>query len=195
MTLTARSVLALGAAMLAQVPLLAEPVVISDLVEAKAIVESLDMKTRVVLLRGDSGELDTIVASPEVRNLAQVHPGDYVMVSLHRSVALEISKPGSTPITGVAEAVSRAPLGAQPRGVRTEIVHARVQIQGIDLASRTVSFVGPARILRTLQIRDQRVLDFVRTLHEGDEVDVTYRTAIAASVVPARRPLPTGGPG
>ena len=55
------------------------------------------------------------------------------------------------------------------------------------LASRTVSFVGPARILRTLQIRDQRVLDFVRTLHEGDEVDVTYRTAIAASVVPARR--------
>ena len=48
-----------------------------------------------------------------------------------------------------------------------------------------MSFVGPARILRTLQIRDQRVLDFVRTLHEGDDVDVTYQTAIAASVVPA----------
>jgi hypothetical protein len=186
MTLTARSLLAFGAAMLAQVPLHAEPVVISDLVEAKAIVESVDMKTRVVLLRGDGGELDTIIAGPDVRNLGQVHPGDHVLVSLHRSVALEISKPGTAPVAGVATAVARAPVGAEPRGVRTEIVHARVQIKGIDLANRTVSFIGPARILRTLQIRDERVLDFVRTLHEGDDVDVTYQTAIAASVVPAR---------
>ena len=185
MTLTARSLLALGGAMLAQVPLHAAPVVISDLVEAKAVVESVDIKKRTVQLRDDSGELDSIIAGPEVRNLAKVHPGDHVVVSLHRSVALELSKPGSTPVTGVASAVARAPLGAQPSGIRTEIVHARVQIQGIDLANRTVSFVGPARILRTLQIRDQRVLDFVRTLHEGDEVDVTYRTAIAASVGPA----------
>src|SRR6185437_6236793 len=76
-------------------PLRAQPVVISDLVEAKARVESVDQKTREVLLRGDNGELETIVASPEVRNLAQIHPGDYVLVSVHRSVALEMSKAGS----------------------------------------------------------------------------------------------------
>ena len=170
MTLTARSLLALGGAMLAQVPLHAAPVVISDLVEAKAMVELVDMKTRAVQLRDDGGELDSIIAGPDVSNLGQVHPGDHVVVSLHRSVALEISKPGTTPVAGVATAVARAPVGAEPRGIRTEIVHARVQIKGIDLANRTVSFVGPARILRTLQIRDQRVLDFVRTLHEGDDV-------------------------
>jgi hypothetical protein len=34
-----------------------------------------------------------------------------------------------------------------------------------------------------LQINDPRVLDFVRTLHEGDEVDVTYSVGVAASVV------------
>ena len=45
-------------------PLRAQPVVISDLVEAKARVESVDQKTREVLLRGDNGELETIVASP-----------------------------------------------------------------------------------------------------------------------------------
>lgn len=186
MTLNFRALLAVGAAMLLQMPLHAQPVVINDLVEAKAIVESVDMKTRKVLLRGDNGELDTIVASPAVRNLARVHPGDHVLVSLHRSVALEISKPGTAPVTAVAEAGARAPPGAEPRGFRSEMVHARVQIQGIDLANKTVSFVGPARILRTLQITDQRLLDFVRTLHEGDEVDVTYRIAVAASVVPAR---------
>ena len=112
MTLTARSLLAFGAAMLAQVPLHAEPVVISDLVEAKAIVESVDMKTRVVLLRGDGGELDTIVAGPDVRNLGQVHPGDHVVVSLHRSVALEISKPGTAPVTGVADSSRQGARGS-----------------------------------------------------------------------------------
>ena len=81
MTLTARSLLALGAAMLAQVPLHAAPVVISDLVEAKAVVELVDMTTRTVLLRDDSGELDSVIASPKVRNLAKVHPGDHVVVS------------------------------------------------------------------------------------------------------------------
>lgn len=164
----------------------AQPVVISDLIEAKAIVESVDQKSRMVLLRGDHGELDTVIASPEVRNLAQVHPGDHVLVSVHRSVALEMSKAGSAPVTAIEETGGRARPGEKPRAFRAETVHARVQIQGIDLANKTISFVGPARILRVLQINDARLLDFVRTLHEGDEVDVTYRIGIAASVVPER---------
>jgi hypothetical protein len=167
------------------VPLRAQPVVISDLVEAKARVESVDQKTREVLLRDDNGELETIVASPAVRNLAQVHPGDYVLVSVHRSVALEMSKAGSAPVTAAGETTGRATPGSKPGAFRVETIHARVQIQGIDLAHKTVSFVGPARILRVLQINDPRLLDFVRTLHEGDEVDVTYSIGVAASVVPA----------
>jgi hypothetical protein len=164
-------------------PLRAQPVVISDLVEAKARVESVDQKTREVLLRGDNGELETIVASPEVRNLAQIRPGDYVLVSVHRSVALEMSKAGSAPVTAAGAVAGRATPGSMPGAFRVETIHARVQIQGIDLANKTVSFVGPARILRVLQINDPRVLDFVRTLHEGDEVDVTYSVGVAASVV------------
>jgi hypothetical protein len=164
----------------------AQPVVISDLVEAKALVESVDQKTRMVLLRGDHGELDTIIASPAVRNLAQVHPGDYVLVSVHRSVALEMSKAGSAPVTAAEGVAGRAMPGSKPGAFRLETIHARVQIQGIDLAHKTVSFVGPARILRVLQINDPRVLDFVRTLHEGDEVDVTHSIGVAASVVPVR---------
>ena len=61
----------------------AQPIVISDLVEGKAVVESVDQKSRTVLLRDDHGDLETIIASPEVRNLAQVHPGDHVLVSVH----------------------------------------------------------------------------------------------------------------
>ena len=151
----------------------AQPIVISDLVEGKAVVELVDQKSRTVLLRDDHGDLETIIASPEVRNLAQVHPGDHVLVSVHRSVALEMSKPGSAPVTAVEETAVRAKPGMKPAAYRGQTVQARVQILNIDLDHRTVSFVGPARILRVVEITDPRLLEFVRTLHEGDEVDVS----------------------
>ena len=158
----------------------AQPVGISELAEGRAIVELVDQQSRTVLLRDDHGELETSVVSPEVRNLPQVHPGDHVLVSLHRSVAVEMSKAGPGPAPAVEETAGRAAPGTKPAAFRSETVRARVQITAIDLANQTVSFVGPARIQRVLQIKDPRLLSFVRTLHEGDEVDVTYRLGVAA---------------
>lgn len=184
-----RTLLELSVAALLGLPVAAsgaQPVVSNDLVEAKAIVESVDLKSRTVLLRGDDGELATIVASPEVHNLPQVHPGDIVLVSVHRSVALQMSRAGSVPVNSVEGTAIQAEPGTKPGAFRRDTLQARVQIQGIDLPNRTVSFVGPARILRAVQINDPKVMEFVRTLHPGDEVDVTYSVGIAASVVPAR---------
>ena len=97
----------------------AQPVMISDLAEAHAIVEC-----RTVLLRDDQGELETIVISPEVRNLPQVHPGDHMLVSVHRSVALEMSKAGPGPAPAVEETGRAA--GTKLAAFRSETVRARV---------------------------------------------------------------------
>jgi hypothetical protein len=101
-------------------------------------------------------------------------------------VALEISKAGSVPVTSIEGAAIQARPGTKPGAFRGETIRARVQITAIDLAHNILSFVGPARILRVVQINDPRLLEFLRTLHEGDEVDVTYSLGIAARVVPAR---------
>ena len=123
-------------------PLRAQPVVISDLVEAKARVELVDQKTREVLLRGDNGELETIVASPEVRNLAQTPrrlcPGQCASI---RCTGDE--QGGLCTGHGCQVAVAgRATPGSMPGAFRVETIHARVQIQGIDLANKTVSLRG-----------------------------------------------------
>jgi hypothetical protein len=182
-----RTLLGLGVAASLGLPAAsrAQPVVSNDLFEVKAVVESVDLKSRTVLLRGDDGELATIVASPEVHNLPQVHPGDVVLVSVHRSVALQMSRADSVPVNSVEGMAMQAEPGTKPGAFRRDTLQARVQIQGIDLPNRTVSFVGPARILRAVQIKDPKVMEFVRTLHPGDEVDVTYSVGVAASVVPA----------
>ena len=110
-----RTLLGLGVAALLGLPAAsrAQHVVSSDLIEAKAVVELVDLKSRTVLLRGDDGELATIVASPEVHNLPQVHPGDVVLVSVHRSVALQMSKAGSAPINSLEGTAMRAEPGTR----------------------------------------------------------------------------------
>jgi hypothetical protein len=97
-----------------------------------------------------------------------------------------MSKAGSAPINSLEGTAMRAEPGTKPGAFHRETLQARVQIQGIDLPNRIVAFVGPARILRAVQVNDPKVMEFVRTLHAGDEVDVTYSVGVAASVVPAR---------
>lgn len=78
----------------------AQPTVMDNTIEARAMVESVDQTQRSVLLRGEHGELDTIIAGPEVRNLAQVRAGDRVVVRVHEPLVLDLSKPGSPPLAG-----------------------------------------------------------------------------------------------
>lgn len=48
------------------------------------------------------------------------------------------------------------------------------------------TMVRPAQILGDLPIADPRRLEFVRTLHESDDVAVPYSICIAAGVIAAR---------
>jgi hypothetical protein len=61
-------------------PLAAQPATIAEAIEATAIVESVGQTQRSVLLRGPNGALLILEVGPEVRNLAQVNPGDRVVV-------------------------------------------------------------------------------------------------------------------
>jgi hypothetical protein len=163
-----------------------QPVVVNDLIEARATVESLDLTSRKVLLRDDYGQFDTITAGPEVRNLAQVKVGDRVVVRVHQSIVAEMSKPGSEPVAATETVTGRAKPGARPAAMKAEGIQARVTILAIDPKTDTVQFVGPARILRVVHIRNPKLQEFVRTLKIGDEVDVTYSIAVAVAVEPGK---------
>ncbi len=53
-----------------------EPASRSQILETTAVVESIDLENRHVLLKTEDGRMLTIVAGPEVINLDQVEPGD-----------------------------------------------------------------------------------------------------------------------
>src|SRR5947209_18545157 len=59
-----------------------------------ATVESIDQKTRHVVLRGPNGGRVALVVGPAVENLAKVKAGDKVRVHYVEALAASLAKPG-----------------------------------------------------------------------------------------------------
>ena len=151
-----------------------------ETVTATATVRSVDMKTRHVTLEGDDGKRFTVVAGPEVRNLAQLKKGDVLRITYRESVAYQVNKPGKTmPGTATSTDVSRAPLGAKPGGSVTNTVTVRATIAAIDKAKSEVSLRNAQDKVTVVKVKDPTKLDQVAV---GDIVDITYTEALAIAV-------------
>jgi hypothetical protein len=154
-------------------------------VSATATVQRVDLKTRHVTLKDADGKTLTVVAGPEVRNLAQVKKGDVLRITYQESLAYHVSKPGEAkPGIGASTDVSRAPLGAKPAGSVTDTVTVRVTIAAIDKRAGTVTLRDPDGNLSVVKVRDPSKLDAVAV---DDVVDITYTEALAVAVEQASK--------
>jgi hypothetical protein len=143
-------------------------------------VVSINHKTRHVTLKDEDGKTMTIVAGPEVRNLAQVKKGDVLRITYRQSMAYSVAKPGKAqPGVGTSTNVSRAALGEKPGGSVTDTVSVRATIAAIDKPASEVTLRGPHGNLNVVKVKDPSKLDAVAV---GDIVDITYTEALAVAV-------------
>jgi len=182
----------LGAALLALAPGWATaqpaPAAIASSETLTAIVETVDRTTREVLLRREDGELATLIATPDIRNLDQVKPGDVVVVTFKQALAVAVTAPGDTRgRVAAGAAIRRAALGARPGVAAGKVVRVRVRIDEASRSGDRVTFTGPRGNRVTLPVTDPEMQNFVRGLRRGNEVDIAYVEAEAVEVVPARR--------
>jgi hypothetical protein len=162
----------------------AQPAVVSASAERIAVVESVNAQERSVLLRGQDGTLATVVLGPQVRNFAQIRPGDRVVTTVTDAIAVSLARPDGRGPVGAAEAISRAPEGARPGMRYTDAQRMRVRIEGIDLGRNSVAYVDPAGTRREVLVQTPEMRRFMRTLRPGDEVDVVFVESISVRVVP-----------
>jgi hypothetical protein len=85
----------------------------------------------------------------------------------------------------VAGGAVRARPGQQPGAAAGRQVRARVRIEAVNRGTGRVAFVGPRGVRRVVTPWEPEMVDFVRRLRPGDEVDVTYTEAAAVRVEPA----------
>ena len=166
-----------------------QPAVVATTTERTAIVETVNMTERSVLLRGDagaqSGVLATVRVGPEVRNLGQIRPGDRVVISVTDAIAASFARADDgAAAEGTAVVAARAPEGARPGVSFGEAKRVRVRIEGIDLGLNTVTFTTPENERRTVRVQDPRMRQFIRTLSPGNLVDVVFVETVSLRVLP-----------
>jgi hypothetical protein len=155
--------------------------------EAKAVVESVDHATRTILLRGEDGDLLSMKAGPEVRNFAQVKPGDRVVARVRLGVMAEMTPPGASgAAVQQADVGGRATPGSKPGGFAGQAMRVRVTVNSYDPQTKTVAFTLPSGEQKTKALQAPSMQDFAAHLKPGDKVDVTFVRSIAVAVLPAK---------
>jgi hypothetical protein len=159
------------------------PTVVGQTVTAVAVVESIDYKTRQVLLTPPSGQPETIVAGPGVRNLDKVKPGDQVVLTLQQAVAVQLSKPDAAlPAPSAESGAVRAAKGQLPAGATYTLVDVHVHITAVDTATHEVSFTRADGSTGKITVKNPALQHFAAGLKPGDNVEIQYLQAVSIQV-------------
>jgi Cu/Ag efflux protein CusF len=153
---------------------------ISQAVEMQATVTAIDLKTRMVTLKGPEGKETTIYVDERARNLPQVKVGDVVKVAYLQDLAWQVKKSTKGAASPEVEAAAvRAKPGEKPGAAAAQRITFTATIEAIDLANNTVTLKGPQGNSRTFKARNPANLKKVKV---GDLVDITYTEAVAIKV-------------
>jgi hypothetical protein len=160
-----------------------KPVTREELTQKTATVESIDLPSRLVTLRGEDGGGLTVVVDPVVKNLDQVKVGDKLVVSYYEALAAEVKKPGEG-VQGVETEVAaiKAAPGEKPAGGAGVTARTTVTIESVDTSLNTVTFKRTDGLVRTVAVERPEGREFIRGLKKGDQVEITYTEALAMEV-------------
>jgi Cu/Ag efflux protein CusF len=165
-----------AAATAAEKPSVAKEAVVT----ATATVQAVDLKNRLVTLKGEEGNTFVILVGPQAKNLPQIQVGDIVEASYYESVAINVTKPGETP-SGMeqTDVLATAEKGEMPGGLAASQVTLTATVQSIDKKNQTAVLMGPEGNTVKVHVKNPKNLENVNI---GDEVVATYTQAYAISV-------------
>ena len=148
------------------------------MLDTRAVVESVNQNTREVRLRTTDGKELTVLAGPEVRNLAQVSVGDTVRLTYYESVVARMAGPPAT--TSVV--TGRAPEGSKPAGLYGATTDMVVEFLAYDPATGMVTFKTPDGVTQNVVV-NPAMRGFAAARQPGDRVAVQFTNAVAAAIV------------
>lgn len=149
-----------------------------------ATVESIDLASRAVTLKGPDGKVMGLKVGEEVKNLPQVKVGDKVTVTYYESIAAQIIKPGTGPASAAQQAVATAKPGEKPAGAMVQQVTVIATVEAIDKTTQHVTLKGPEGKTVEVKVKNPKNLEGVKV---GDEVAITYTEAMAVSVEKSKK--------
>ena len=162
----------------------------TDTASERATVKAVDMKTRTVTLVGPQGETKTLKVGDQVKNLAQVKPGDTVVARFYDAVAYVVASAGpKLPENAMAMAEAQAAPGELPAGgVGAKIIVTGLVV-GVNPVAHTISLVNPPPAggeIRTLTVKNPEYQQMLPQIKVGDTITAVISEALGVVVEPAK---------
>lgn len=153
------------------------PVGVAGSVTISAVIQAIDSSARTVTLKGQGGNVVTIVCGPEIQRFNELKVGDTVTFQYHEGVVFSIAAPGSTP-PPPGTAVVRSG-GDRPAAMVAKRETAVVTILAIDPKVPSVTIEKADGGKMSFKVEDPKNLEHVKV---GDKVQIVYAQALAISV-------------
>ena len=181
--MTRRVMCAVAAALVvASVAGAAQTVTKSESVSATATIQAIDKANRLVTLRDEKGQEDTMQVGPAMKRFDELKVGDKVRVTYYESLVLQVRKPGDAAKPG-ADAKLTKSTGAAPGATLSVEQSTTVEVLAIDqkLPSITVKTADGRTVTR--KVEERKNLEGVKV---GDKIDITYTQAAVVNVEPVK---------
>ena len=172
---TATTVLAATTGLVAQMP---QPV--SEKVTVTATIEAIDKSARLVMLKGEKGNVVAVQVGEEIKRFNELKVGDKVSATYTESVAVSVRQPGQpapTSSSGVTTSTGAPGATAAARDTIT------VTVLGVDKANQSVSVKRKDGSEVSMRVENPKYLEAVKA---GDTVDITYTRALLLAVAPVK---------
>jgi Cu/Ag efflux protein CusF len=152
-------------------------------VSATATITKIDPATRMVTLRNEKGEEDTLTAGPAVARFDELKVGQKVKVTYYESIVFQLRKPGEAVDPKSDDlAFARAKSGLPAGAVATQQKRT-VTVKSIDekVPSITVTTEDGRVVSRTIQDKSK-----LANVKPGDKIDITYTQAMLVNIEPVK---------
>jgi len=148
-----------------------------------AIVEAVDLKTRMVNLRSLEGRHFTIHVGKEAVNLPQLRKGDRVEVTYGQALEVRMAEPGE--VRNETETViGRAKPGSKPGMIGGKETTITATILDIDKAKEMATLKMADGVVTTVKVQNPANLDKVKV---GDTIVISYLEVLEISVKGKKR--------
>ncbi len=155
-------------------------VVVTEVLEIRAVVEAIDPAKRLVTLKGPQGRSFTLKADKAVINLNQIRKGDSVRVDFVESIAVLVSRADAPANTAGSRLVSVAPKGAKPAVLLAETVQVTAVVAAVDPKAHTISIKQPGGSRKAVMV--DRGFKRLREFRPGDRVILRLTEALALKI-------------
>ncbi len=156
-----------------------KPMTEGDVVEMTAKIVAIDHDARLITLEDEDGEVETVLAGPEVKRFDELKVGDKVTFRYYESLVTSIRKPGDAAPVASGDPTLVRGTGPKPSATMSQQLTATVTITELDPKVGSVTVKTEEGKTMSFQVDDKKNLKGVKV---GDRVDITYTAAVMITV-------------